>query len=190
LELVLYYRTKDRYAYDFRAGSTNRPGWLYLPLLYGWKNGAKPDVQCFRSLLSSLLFPKFSPFSLLFPVPDALFSWVRICFAPQQVEGFFALKMLYFLGSLCSTQRCQKRTFSTIFALDYNTRNRVVGDEPARGFESHALRHVVASCISLATTFLCPQAFTTSFPFSAALGASRLCIVAPEASSALGLRWA
>jgi len=37
----------------------------------------------------------------------------------------------------------------------FTPRNRVAGDEPARGFESHALRHVVASCISLATTFLC-----------------------------------
>ena len=43
VKLVLYCRTKDRRAYDFRAGSMNRPGWLYLPLLYGWKNGTKPD---------------------------------------------------------------------------------------------------------------------------------------------------
>ena len=33
------------------------------------------------------------------------------------------------------------------------TRNRFVGDEPARGFESHLLRHVVADFVSFATTF-------------------------------------
>ena len=32
------------------------------------------------------------------------------------------------------------------------TRNRFVGDEPARGFESHLLRHVVADFVSFATT--------------------------------------
>ena len=34
------------------------------------------------------------------------------------------------------------------------TRNRLAGDEPARGFESHRLRHVVADCVSFAATFL------------------------------------
>ena len=35
------------------------------------------------------------------------------------------------------------------------TRNRLAGDEPARGFESHRLRHGVASFISLAALSSC-----------------------------------
>ena len=34
------------------------------------------------------------------------------------------------------------------------TRNRLIGDEPVRGFESHRLRHIGASGMSLAPIFL------------------------------------
>ena len=37
------------------------------------------------------------------------------------------------------------------------TRNRLIGVEPVRGFESHALRHVGASSVSLAPIFYASQ---------------------------------
>ena len=40
------------------------------------------------------------------------------------------------------------------YFMHYSPRNRLIGDEPVRGFESHRLRQVGASFLSLAPIFL------------------------------------
>lgn len=83
-----------------------------------------------RRPLNPLIFLAFSAF-----LPSVALRFLRVFYGPD-VRVFHEFIQVVFVTGVT-------HSFSTVFggfSLQM-TRNRVVGDEPARGFESHTLRH-------------------------------------------------